>query len=390
MSRRGMFLMKKIFFSLIIFISFSYAQSSQDELKRLLAVIQGTFNDKVYTITIQKAKEYLLKAPENDPYKEKVLKILAYSYAKTNKIDKLLDLIDYIEKIKTSKETKSYIYKLAVAQLPDNEKKVNLLLKLYQIENKNDYLIAASNILYKNKKWEELLNLPDNKKINHIKVYALYKLGEYKKLVKFAEDLNKFTNDKKDFVLYYLGMSHIKLGSKKKAVSVFESLKNKNPEIIKFLASYYFKNKDYEKAEKYFNFLLFNEKEKPYTLFYLGLIQENKKNYKKALSYYKKLLEEKNSKFRVPAIQKILTLKAKKIVPKEEFYSIRIILYKNEETAVKYIKKYKLEQCFVYPFKQFYGVYCGLYLDKKNAKQDLEIFRKRLKVKDILFTKISI
>ena len=382
--------MKKIFFSFIIFISFSYAQSSQDELKRLLAVIQGTFNDKVYTITIQKAKEYLLKAPENDPYREKVLKILAYSYAKTNKIDKLLELIDYIEKIKTSKETKGYIYKLTAVKLSDNKKRVEVLLKLYQLENKEDYLIAAANIIYRNKKWEELLNLPDNKKINHLKVYALYKLSKYKQLTEFTKDLSKFLDDKKDFVLYYRGLSYLKLGDKEKAADTFGLLENKDPEIINFLASYYFKNSNYQKAEKYFKFLLSLKKEKPYALFYLGLIYEKEKNYKKALIYYKQLLKEKNDKFKILAVQKILTLKAKKLVPKENYYSIRVVLYKKEETAVKYIKKHKLEECFVYPFKQFFGVYCGLYLDKKDAQQDLNKFKKKLKVKDILPTKISI
>ncbi|EDP74343.1 hypothetical protein, partial [Hydrogenivirga sp. 128-5-R1-1] len=82
--------------------------------------------------------------------------------------------------------------------------------------------------------------------------------------------------------------------------------------------------------------------------------------------------------------------KAKKLVPKENYYSIRVVLYKKEETAVNYIKKHKLEECFVYPFKQFFGVYCGLYLDKKDAQQDLNKFKKKLKVKDILPTKISI
>ncbi len=382
--------MKKFLFSVVIFFSFSYAQSSQDELKRLLAVIQGTFNDKVYTLTIQKAKEYLLKAPENDPYREKVIKILAYSYAQTNKIDKLLDLIEYVEETNVSKETKSYIYKLAVAKLQDNEKKVKLLLKLYEYENKDDYLIAATNILYKKKDWEKLITLPDNKKINHLKIYALYKLGKYKDLVKFTENLNNFEEDKKDFVLYYKGMSYLKLGNKEKAAATLELLKNKKPEIIKFLASYYFKNKKYEKAEKYFKSLLSFKEEKPYALFYLGLIFEKKKDYKKALSYYKELLREKDNKFRVLALQKILTLKAKKLVHKENYYSIRVVLYKKEETAVNYIKKHKLEECFVYPFKQFYGVYCGLYLDEKDAKKDLEKFKQKLKIKDILPVKISI
>jgi tetratricopeptide (TPR) repeat protein len=387
MSCRGLFLMKKLILSLLL-VGFSFAATNED-LKQILAIIQGTFKDKVYTITIEKSKEYLLKAPENDPYRNDVLKILAYSYVETGNINELLNLIKYVEKTNVPDDTKVYIYKLAVSKLPDDDEKVALLLKLYSLEKNEDYLITAANILYDKKEWDKILNLPNSPKINHLKVYALYKLKKYKDLINFANS-NNFDSKNLDFVYYYKGMAYLKLNDRKNAAISFEEIKDKNPEIQKFLADFYFKNKDYKNAEKYLKSLLSENKEKAYALFYLGMIMENQKKYESALDYYKKVLSENDKEYKVVATQRILQLKAKNLVPKENYYSIRVVLYLKQETAVNYIKKHKLEECFLYPFKHFYGVYCGLYLDKNTAKEDLKQLKKELKVKDMLVDKISI
>lgn len=378
----------RVLIILLFIFSFSFA-GENPELQKLLAIIQGSFNDKVYTITIQKAKEYLQKAPKDDKYREKVLEILAYSYIKSGNLEGLKTLLPNLETENISKDTKINIYKLAYSSFKNPDDKVDVLLKLYNETKDSKYLISAADILFENKKWEEITHLPYDKEINHIKAFAYYKLGKYQAFLDYTQDLSKFKNDKKilDNIYYYRGLSYLKLNKKDLAIKEFEKIENKTPDILKFLADYYIKSKKFEKAEEYLKPLI--KYDKAFASFYLGLIYENKKEYQKAYKYYKNLLKEENDYSKLATV-KILKLKAKKLVPKEDFYSIRIVLYKKQETAKKFIEKHNLNQCFIYPYKHFYGVYCGLYLDKEQAKEHLKEFRKKTKVKDILVDKINI
>ena len=382
--------MKKFLIGIFLLVSISFAQEEPNQqLKMLLAIIQGTFKDKVYTVTIEKAKEYLSKAPKNDKYIDEVVKILAYSYVKTNNKNDFIKFLKYVNTLNLKKNTKIYLYKLAADFIDQPQEKSKYLLELYKLTNNDKYLQILANILYKNKNWQALISLPDNKKINHLKVYALYKLGKYKQVIDYTDKLNKFSKNNLDFVLYYRGLSFLKLGNNKSAALAFEKLEEKDNKIKRFLADFYIKNKDFTNAEKYLKDLAKDPNTESYAFYYLGYIYQQKKNYKKTLEYYKKALSF-NDKYSIASLQSILKLKAKNLVPKESYYSIRVVLYKKQRTAEKFIKKHNLSQCFIYPFKHFYGVYCGLFTDKKQAKENLKILKETLKIKDVLVDKIKL
>jgi len=381
----------KILLTLILLVIFSFAENSKpEELKRLLAIIQGTFNDKIYTITIQKSKEYLKKTPENDKYREKVIEILSFSYVKTGNTKEFLKLLNNLENLNISAKTKINIYKLALSYFKNKKKQPQILVKLYKLTKDKKYIILSANILYKRNNWEEIIKLPSVKEINHIKAFAYYKLKKYKDMIDFSKETDKFLEDKLDDIYYYRGLSYIKSGEKEKGIKEFEKIKIKSPEILMYIADFYVKNSNYKEAEKYLKLLSLDEKSKGFALFYLGYINEKQKRYKEAYKFYKKLLESDDKKYSELAFQKILQLKAKKLIHKEKFFSIRVVLYKKEKTAKNFIVKNKLSSCFIYPFKNYYAVYCGLYLNKKEAIKSSKKLKEKLKIKDVLPVKIDI
>ncbi len=381
--------MKKVVFLFFLIFSFSIANENNQQLKRLLAIIQGSFKDKVYTITIQKAKEYLKLAPENDKYKDEVAKILVYSFIKSKR-GSIKDLIEFIEKQNLSKQTKIYIYSMLLKEAKDKNLEKTLLEKLYTLTRDKKYLIKLASILYKEKNYNELTKLPDIKEINLYKVIALYKLKKYKQLVKFTDKMSKFPSENKDEVLYYRGLALIKLGQKEKGIKTLEAITFKTPKIIKYIANYYLKSGKYIFAEKYLKMLYLEEKERDFALFYLGYVNEKEKDYKKAYEYYKKLLNSKNEKYKKLAMQRIIYLKSLGKLPKEKVYSIRVVLYKNENKAKKFIKRKKLDECFIYPYKKFIGVYCGIFYKKEEASKEKEYLKKKLKIKDLVIQKLEI
>ncbi len=380
--------MRKVIASLLIITGVSFAAKENPKLQRLLAIIQGSFNDKVYTISMQKAKEYLQIAPKDDKYREKVAKIYAYSYIKAKK--DLKGLIDFAEKSNLSKETKKYIYKLILSNTKNPELKKLALKKLYQLTGDKKYLIALADFLYKQKNWGELVKLTDTKETSLYKLIALYKLKRYKDVIAYTDKMAKFPIKEKDQVLYYRGLAFLKTGKIKKGVDTLEAISFKTPEIINYLATYYLKSKNYIYAERYFKILSLEPKYRDYSYFYLGYIYEKTNEPKKAYQMYKKLLNTKG-RYRLLAMQRLLLLKAKyKGLPKEDFYTVRIVLYKKPETAERFIKKHKLQECFVYPYKKFSGVFCGVFLNKDEAKQEREKLQKQLKIKDMVIQKLKL
>ncbi|HIE58838.1 MAG TPA: tetratricopeptide repeat protein [Persephonella sp.] len=382
--------MKKVIYMLLFLSFFAFSNEKNDEkLKKLLTIIQGSFNDKVYTITIQKAKEYLKLAPENDKYREKVAKILVYSFVKSKNYN-IEDIISLIEKLKLSKDTKIYIYSVLLKEAKNNKIKKTLLLKLYSLTKNKKFLIKLASILYKEKNYSEILKLPDIKEINLYKVIAFYKQKKYKELVNFTEKMSKFPPENKDEVLYYRGLALIKIGKKEKGIKTLEAITFKTPKIIKYIANYYLKNGKYIFAEKYLKMLYLEEKEREFALFYLGYVNEKQKDYQKAYEYYKKLLNAKNEKYKKLAMQRIIYLKSLGKLPKEKLYSIRVVLYKNIDKAKRFIKNKKLDECFVYPYKKLIGVYCGIFYDKEVAKVEKEKLKNKLKIKDIVIQRLEI
>lgn len=382
--------MRKAIYILLFLSFFAFSSEKNDEkLKKLLTIIQGSFNDKVYTITIQKAKDYLKLAPKNDKYREKVAKILVYSFVKSESYN-IEDIISLIEKINLSKNTKIYIYSILLKETKDNKIKKTLLLRLYSLTKNKKFLIKLASILYKEKNYLEILKLPDMKEVNLYKVIALYKQKKYRKLVNFTEKMSKFPLENKDEILYYRGLALIKIGEKEKGIKTLEAITFKTPKIIKYIANYYLKNGKYIFAEKYFKMLYLEEKEREFALFYLGYINEKQKDYQKAYEYYKKLLKAKNEKYKKLSMQRIIYLKSLDKLPKEKLYSIRVVLYKNINKAKRFIKSKKLDECFVYPHKKFIGVYCGIFYDKEEAKVEKKKIKDKLKIKDIVVQRLEI
>jgi len=382
--------MKKTVYIVLVLIFVAFANEKNDEnLKKLLTIIQGSFKDKVYTITIQKAKEYLEIAPENDKYREKVAKILVYSLISSKNYN-VKDIISLVEKLKLSKDTKTYIFSILLKNAKDVETKKDLLFRLYTLTQNKKFLIKLASILYKEKNYSQILKLPNVKEINLYKVIAFYKLGKYKELAQFTEKMSKFPAENKDEVLYYRGLALIKIGKKEKGIKTLEAITFKTPKIIKYIANYYLKNGKYIFAEKYLKMLYLEEKEREFALFYLGYANEKQKDYKKAYEYYKKLINAKNEKYKKLAMQRIVYLKSIGKLPKEKLYSVRVVLYKNINKAKKFIKSKKLDECFVYPYKKFIGVYCGIFYNKNEAKEYKEKLKQKLKLEDIVIQKLEI
>ena len=354
-------------FLLIFSISSAFSEKQRDTL---LKVIQGLYQDKVYNITVKKCEEYLEKADPDDPYREKVIKVMFHSLYNSKDKKGFLRYISYIQGEKISPDTAKEIFALGIKLFEKDPVKKAEVIEFFLPFTKGyerDQLEKLLATLYiKGNLWDRILKLPDKKQINIYKVIALYKQGRYKDLINFTEKMSKFLPEDKDSVLYYRGLSFFNLGKKEKAVKEIESITFKTPKMIKFLASYYLKKKDYIKAERYLKLLTLEKGYRDYAFYYLGVIEDISKNYKKAEKYYKKAAQYK-TEFGSIAKKRLKQLERAGVLGEEVFYTVRIILYKTEEEGKNLIKKRGLKDCFVARYKKYFGVFCGKYKDKKKA-----------------------
>ena len=371
---------------LILLASYFFAYGKED-LNRLLLLIQGAYNDKVYSIAAKKAEEYLKKAPKNDPKREKVLEILAGSYFFTKNDEKLLELINRLDRENISPQTKKKILALAAKLLKEKGKEKELisvlekLLPLTAGKEREKIIESLAKLYYKYKYWEKLVELPDLKSINMLKVLASYKLGNYYDVIRLTTRPENFLPDQKDDALYYRGLAFLKLGKEDLAARAFEEITFKTPKVIEFLANYYFKKKDFLRAERYYKLLSLEKEYKDYAYYMLGVIQEQYKNYKKAYQYYKKI-ENHNTKYGKLAKERIIAFKKAGIIPKEKFYSVRTITLFSEEKAKRILKQIGLNNCFIKEniSKTKFIIYCGQFKNKKDAEKLLK------KIKELGFT----
>ncbi len=361
--------MKKylIIFLLIFSISSAFSEKQRDTL---LKVIQGLYQDKVYNITVKKCEEYLEKASPDDPYREKVIKVMFHSLYNSKDKKGFLRYLSYIRGEKISPDTAKEIFALGMKLFEKEPVKkaevVEFFLPFTRGYEKDQLEKLLATLYVKGKLWDRILKLPDKKQINIYKVIALYKQGRYKDLINFTEKMSKFSPDDKDSVLYYRGLSFFNLGKKEKAVKEIESVTFKTPQMIKFLASYYLKKKDYIKAQRYLKLLTLEKGYKDYAYYYLGVIEDISKDYKKAESYYRKASQFKTG-FGTLAKKRLKQLKKAGVLGKEIFYTVRIVLYKTEKEGKNLIKKRGLKDCFVQKYKKYYGVFCGKFKDKERA-----------------------
>lgn len=360
--------MKKIIliFLLIFLVSYGLSNKEKDTLLRL---IQGLYKDKVYELAAKKSLEYIKQVPKEDPYREKVIKILFYSFYKAKDKNEFLKNLNLMKEV--SPTTAKEIFSLGIKLFEKEPLKKAVIIKTYMPyadKYRKKELLKLLAILYiEAKAWNEILKLPENKDINIYKVIALYKLKKYKELLKYTEEMSKFSQEDKDKVLYYRGLSFLKLGKKEKAVKEIEAITFKTPEMIKFLSTYYVKKKDYINAERYLKMLTTEKEYKDYAYYLLGTIEDISKNYKKAIQYYKKAAVY-NTKYGQLAIRRLQQF-AKAGIYKNKFYTVRIVLYSKKSQAESLIKRKNLKECYIKKYKKYYGVFCGKFVDKNQAQK---------------------
>ncbi len=388
--------MKKIFIilTLIAFSTGVFAEKNNENLNRLLLLIQGAYNDGLYTIAAQKAETYLKITPKNDPKRAEIIKLLANSYYYAKEKEKLLELVDRLDSEYIPFEEKKKIMYLAAKLLSeekDEENLVKLLEKMMPMvseKEKKEIAVTLATIYYKNKEWDKLINLPRVRDINLLRIIALYKLGKYKEVIKETALIDNFKVENKDDVLYYRGLAFKKLGKDKEAALSFENITFKTPEIINFLATYYFNTKNYIKAERYFKMLSLEKGYKDYAYYALAIIQEHYKDYKSAVKFYKKAAKF-NTKYGKLARKRLEQIKKAGMMPKVAVYTVQIIAYNTPQEAKRFIKKKGLKDCFVQEKNSLYSVFCGKFKTKNEAKELLEKLKSE-GFTDAFITKIKV
>ncbi len=365
-------MLRNIFLILILSVSFSYGISDKESLLR---VIQGAYRDRIYSIAIQKSLQYLKNSEKNDTYRADVIKVLMYSLYEKKDKKMFFKWIKKLENENIPKEEKIKIYKLGLNLFKDDTDKLGYLYRKtekYLSKEEKKRVVKFLAVRYmKEKKWNKIISLPEYKEILLYKVIALYKSGKYKDVIKKTEKLGIFPSDVKDTVLYFRGLAFYRLGDEKKAVDTVEAITFKTPEMIKFLTVYYLKKKNYLYAERYLRILALEDEYRDYAYYYLGVIEDISKNYKKALHYYRKASKYR-TKYGELARKRISILE--KAVP---VYSVRLILFSSKDRAYSYLKKHNLNRCFIKEYKHLYGVYCGRFYTLDEAKH----FEKSLKEK---------
>ncbi len=367
-------MIRNIVIFLLLLFNISFGLTNQEK-EQILRVIQGAYKDKIYSVVITKSLEYLKKTNKKDKYRKDVIKALMYSLYYTKNKDLFWKEIKEISKENIPEEDKKTYYKLGLNLFKDQPEKLAYFYEKLQGDipayEKRKILKFLALEYMKKGKWEDVLSLPDNKEIVLYKVIALYKLKRYKDVIKKTDKLGIFPPDVKDTALYFRGLAFYKLGKEKNAVKTIEAITFKTPEMIQFLANYYLKKKNYLYAERYLKILTLEEGFKDYAYYYLAVIEDLAKNYKKAIEYYKKAAAY-NTKYGKKAKERLKVLE--KALP---LYSVRLILLSSEDKAKSFIKKKKLKNCFVKKYKSLYGVYCG----KFETLEDAKAFSKKLQEK---------
>ena len=377
--------MRKIFFVFLLITGLSYG-FSEKERDTLLRIIQGLYKDGVYYTAAQKGLEYLQKASEDDPYREKIIKLIFSSLYKAGDKKQFLKYIEEIKNQKISPETAEYIYMLGLKLFKNSPEKTKIIQFYipFAPEDKQKALYKELAIIYaKAKNWKEIEKLPDIKELRLFKVLAFYKQKKYNEVIEYTQQLGKFPPETKEKVLYYRALSFTKINQPEKAVKELEAITFKTPDMLKFLAGYYLKKKNYIMAERYLKQLTTEEKYKDFAYYYLGVIQDLDKNYKKAAKYYLKAAKYK-SKYGKLAQKRLQQFKKAKVLSE---YSVRVAAFSTEDKAKKLLQKLNLKECFVKKYKKYYGVFCG----KSISKGELKPLQQKIKskgIKDSIITQL--
>jgi len=369
----------RVFFIFLLVFLFSYG-FSEKEKETLLRVIQGLYQDRVYNVAAQKCREYLEKTPADDEYREKIINIMLHSLFQSGNKKGFMDALQFLKEQKISPDIAKKAMALGLKLFKDDPEGKAEIIRFYipfagEYEKKQLYLTLAG-LYYRAGLWDKILKLPDDKKLNFYKVIALYKLGRYTDVISFTDTMGRFEPEDKDNVLYYRGLAFFKLGNKEKAVEVIQAITFKTPEMVKFLANFYLKEKNYLMAQRYLKVLTLEKGYEDFAYYYLGVIYDLEKKYKKAAVYYQKAAKY-SSEFGKLARERLSQLKKAGVIKGEKFYTVRIILYLDRKKAEEFIKKNSLKNCFVRKYKKYYGVYCGMFENREDAEKERESFRKK-------------
>ncbi len=349
-------------------------KDSKERIKRLL-LIKGLYRDGIYPLAYKKAKEYLLKYKNDKRHKEQLITLMLSAAVKAKDDEKVLGLIDFVNKIDVSENYKERLYGTIIKYYAKDNKKLKLALErvVKYIKNKKlkrKFIEALINIYFEEKDYKKLVNMKNfPKDLFILKLISLYKLQKYKELLKESENINRFPKDMRNKIIYYRALAYYKLKQIDKSIQLFEKMEDKNPEILKILISYYLKNKKIDKVKKYLYELSTYPSYIDFSYYLLGYLEDREGKYDRAYQYYT-VAARYNTKYGRLAKKRLKQFKRAGIL--KTFYSVRIGLSSSYKNAKSYIKKSHKKNCFVRPYKKFYGIYCGKFKSFYRAKEELE------------------
>jgi tetratricopeptide (TPR) repeat protein len=353
----------------------------EKERRRLFLQILGLYQDKIYSLAYRKAKEYLLKYPNDKKNKKELIKIMLNSAIALRNDKYILEIIDFINRFPDLPEVfKEKVYGTIIKYYAKNPKKLKLALEkiLKYVKNpklRQQFTDALIDIYYKYGEYDKLAkmkNIPP--KYTYLKVISLYKLGRYEDVIRETEDLLKFPVDVKDKVLYYRALSFYKLGEVDKAVELFEMMKEKNPELLKIIISHYLKKEDFKTAKKYLYELSKYPEYYDLAYYLLGYLEDREGNFDKAFQYYS-VAAKYSSKYAEFAKKRIREFLKSGIL--DVYYSVRIGTFKEKKYADELVKRFKHAYCFTRKYKDMYAVYCGKFKYFPTAQERLELWLAR-------------
>ncbi len=165
----------------------------------------------------------------------------------------------------------------------------------------------------------------------------LYHKGKKKEALKEYEEIYK-NNSKNLMVMKEMAVVNCELGNKEAAIYYLEKAYEIAPDdesVIKNLANVYYRDKQFERAEKYLNIFPKNIKDND-ILKLRGYIAYEKNDYKKSYDYLKEVQEEKYDTKLYHTLKNNLI----KLDKKEELYSLLNKKYENYKDERDYIILY--------------------------------------------------
>lgn len=207
-----------------------------------------------------------------------------------------------------------------------------------------------------------------------------FELRDYGKAIYDFENAVKGSIENLSEVYYLLGLSYDKIGDKNKALDIFSKLSGKFKDSYSSLASYYlggyyFKQKDWDNALKFYKRITLISKDIDYldkVHLYLGIIHFYKKNYGKAIWNFKRsLLFAKDENIKMENyyyMGKAYIAQGKKDEGKKY---LEIIVKEGQDTKFYSLAKEIIENLKEAPYKEVEAM-----IEKKKFREALSLINK--------------